>query len=112
MTLGNKGLGIGGQVLGSIIAVIGINLPGLILILFIVPFWEDLKKITRIRHSLSGISAVAVGFMATALILLVHPFGLNWMAYLIMIATFLLLNFTKIKTPVVIVIGVVLGLIF
>ncbi|HVV56625.1 MAG TPA: chromate efflux transporter [Mucilaginibacter sp.] len=112
MTLGNKGLGIGGQVLGSIIAVIGINMPGLILILFIVPFWEDLKKITRIRNSLSGISAVAVGFMATALILLTKPFGLHWEAYALMVATFLLLNFTKIKTPVVIVIGVVLGLIF
>jgi chromate transporter len=112
MTLGNKGFSIGGQVLGSIIAVIGINLPGLILILFIVPFWEDLKKITRIRHSLSGISAVAVGFMATALILLIHPFGLNWMAYGLMIATFLLLSFTKIKTPIVIIIGIALGLIF
>jgi len=50
--------------------------------------------------------------MATALILLTRPFGLNWMAYLIMTGTFLLLNFTKIKTPVVIVIGVVLGLVF
>ena len=98
--------------MGSIVAVIGINLPGLILILFIVPFWEDLKKITRIRNSLIGISAVAVGFMATALILLVRPFGLNWMAYGLMLGTFALLNFTKIKTPVVIIIGVVLGLVF
>ena len=112
MTLGNKGFNVWGQVLGSIIAVIGINLPGLILILFIVPFWEDLKKITRIRNSLSGISAVAVGFMATALIMLTIPFGLRWDAYGLMIGTFLLLNFTKIKTPVVIVIGVVLGLVF
>ncbi|MDB5032291.1 chromate efflux transporter [Mucilaginibacter sp.] len=112
ITLGNKGYGIGGQIIGSIIAVVGINLPGFILILFIVPFWNDLKKIARIKNSLSGINAVAVGFMATALILLTRPFGLNWMAYLIMIATFLLLQFTKIKTPVVIVIGVVLGLIF
>src|ERR1700743_1814994 len=112
MSLGNKGFGIGGQIMGSIVAVIGINMPGLILILFIVPFWEDLKKITRIRNSLSGISAVAVGFMATALIMLTIPFGLRWEAYLLMIATFLLLNFTKIKTPIVIVIGVVMGLIF
>ena len=112
MTLGNKGFGISGQILGSIIAVIGINLPGLILILFIVPFWEDLKKITRIRHSLSGISAVAVGFMATALILLTKPFGLHWLPYALMIGTFLLLNFTKIKTPIVIIIGIALGLIF
>ncbi|MGZ3754144.1 MAG: chromate efflux transporter [Mucilaginibacter sp.] len=112
ITLGNKGYGISGQILGSTIAVIGINLPGLILILFIVPFWDDLKKITRIRNSLSGINAVAVGFMATAFILLVRPFADNWLAYILMLATFALLYFTKIKTPFVIVIGVVLGLVF
>lgn len=112
ITMANKGGGIVGQVVGSIVAVIGINAPGFILILFIVPFWNDLKKITRIKNSLSGINAVAVGFMATALILLVRPFGLDWMAYLIMAAAFLLLYFTKIKTPVIIIIGIVLGLIF
>ncbi|MDB5006097.1 MAG: chromate transporter [Mucilaginibacter sp.] len=112
ITMGNKGGGIFSQIIGSVVAVIGINSPGLILILFIVPFWNDLKKITRIKNSLSGINAVAVGFMATALILLTRPFGLNWMAYLIMAATFLVLEFTKIKTPFVIIIGIVLGLIF
>lgn len=111
ITLGNKGYGIGGQIIGSIVAVIGVNTPGLILILFIVPFWEDLKKITRIKNSLNGINAVAVGFMATALILLVRPFGGNWLAYVLMLATFLLLHFTRIKTPLIILIGVVLGFI-
>jgi len=112
MSMGNKGGSIIGQVAGSVVAVIGINAPGLILILFIVPFWNDLKKITRIKNSLSGINAVAVGFMSTALILLARPFGLNWLAYLIMAATFLLLYFTKIKTPVIIIIGIALGLVF
>lgn len=112
ITLGNRGYGVAGQIIGSLVAVIGINLPGLILILFIVPFWEDLKKITHIRNSLSGINAVAVGFMATAFILLVAPFGTDWMAYLIMAGAFCLLYFTKIKTPIVILIGVMLGLIF
>lgn len=112
ITLGNKGYGVPGEILGSVIAVIGINLPGLILILFIVPFWNDLKKIARIKNSLSGINAVAVGFMATAFILLVRPFADNWMAYVLMLGTFALLYFTKIKTPFVIVIGVVLGLVF
>src|SRR6185312_4880878 len=102
MTLGNKGFNFWGQLLGSLIAVIGINSPGLILILFIVPFWEDLKKITRIKNSLSGINAVAVGFMATALISLSRPFGIDFMAYGIIIGTFVLLQFTKIKTPWVI----------
>ena len=112
LSMGNNSGGIFSEVTGSLVAVIGINLPGLILILFIVPFWNDLKKITHIKNSLSGINAVAVGFMATALILLTKPFGLNWMAYLLMSATFVLLKFTKTKTPVVIIIGVVLGLIF
>ena len=112
MSMGNKGGGVFGQIAGSIVAVLGINLPGLILILFIVPFWDDLKKITRIKNSLSGINAVAVGFMATALILLTRPFGLNWMAYLVMVVTFLILQFTKIKTPYIIIIGVLLGLLF
>ncbi|WP_091143084.1 chromate efflux transporter [Mucilaginibacter pineti] len=111
ITLGNKGFGIGGQIIGSIVAVIGVNTPGLILILFIVPFWDDLKKITRIKNSLSGINAVAVGFMATAFILLVRPFGGNWIAYLLMLGTFLLLHFTRIKTPFIILIGVVMGLV-
>lgn len=112
ISLGNRGYGLAGQIIGSLVAVIGINLPGLILILFIVPFWEDLKKITRIKNSLSGINAVAVGFMATALILLVAPFGADWMSYLIMAGAFCLLYFTRIKAPVVIIIGIALGLIF
>jgi chromate transporter len=112
ITLGNKGYGLGGQIMGSVVAVIGLNLPGLILILFIVPFWEDLKKITRIKNSLSGINAVAVGFMATAFILLARPLGTDWLAYALMAGTFILLYFTKIKTPFVIIIGIVLGLIF
>jgi chromate transporter len=112
LSMGNTGHGIFGQIIGSLVAVIGLNAPGLILILFIVPFWDDLKKITRIKNSLNGINAVAVGFMATALILLTRPFGLNWLAYVVMAATFLLLNFTKIKAPVVIIIGIALGLIF
>ena len=112
MAMGNSGYGVVGQIVGSVIAVIGVNTPGLILTLFIVPFWDDLKKITRIKNSLNGINAVAVGFMATALILLVKPFAANWIAWALMGGTFLLLNFTKIKTPWVIVIGVVMGLVF
>jgi chromate transporter len=112
ITMGNSGYSIGGQILGSLVAVIGINLPGMILILFIVPFWEDLKKITRIKNSLSGINAVAVGFMATAFLLLYRPVGINLLANAIIIATFLILKYTKIKTPFIIVIGVVLGFIF
>ena len=111
LTLGNKGYGIAGQVLGSLIAVIGINAPGIILILFIVPFWNDLKKITRIKKSLSGINAVALGFMISAFFLLLAPVGLNYLNIITILITFLILRFTKIKIPYIILGGILTGLI-
>lgn len=112
LSMKNFGYGIGGQILGGVIGVIGINLPGLILVLFIVPFWDDLKKISRIRHSLSGINAVSVGFIFAAFILLLVPIGFNWLFIAIMIITFLVLNFTKISTPLIVLAGILVGYLF
>lgn len=112
LTLGNRGYGISGQIMGSFISMLGINLPGLILILFIVPFWEDLKKISGIRNSLSGINAVAVGFMVAAFLFLAEPFATDFRGIGLMIGTFLLLHFTPVKTPIVILMGVLLSVIF
>lgn len=112
LSMKNFGYGLWGQILGGLIGVIGINLPGLILVLFIVPFWDDLKKISRIRHSLSGINAVSVGFIIAAFVLLLIPMGFNWVFLGIMVATFLLLNFTKISPPVVVLAGILVGYLF
>lgn len=109
LSMKNFGYGITGQIWGGTVAVLGINLPGLILVLLIVPFWEDLKKITRIKNSLAGISAVSVGFIIAAFILLVKPIGLDFMAIIILICTFLILNFTKISPPVIVLAGILLG---
>jgi len=111
LSMKNGGYGISGQISGGLLAVIGINLPGLILVLFIVPFWNDLKKITRIKHSLSGINAVSVGFIFAAFILLAKPIGINWLPITLIITTFLTLNFTKISPPIIILAGVLLGFI-
>jgi chromate transporter len=112
LSMKNFGYGLWGQILGGLIGVIGINLPGLILVLFIVPFWDDLKKISRIRHSLSGINAVSVGFIIAAFVLLLIPMGYNWIFLGIMLATFLLLNFTKISPPVIVLAGILIGYLF
>ncbi len=109
ITLKNFGYGPAGQALGALVAVLGINLPGLILILFIVPFWNDLKKINRIRNSLSGINAVSVGFLGAAFLLLFRHVGFELISLAIIAGTFLLLRYTKIKTPVLILLGVLLG---
>lgn len=101
--------GVPGQAVGGLLAVLGINLPGLILVLFIVPFWDDLKKIARIKHSLSGINAVSVGFIIAAFILLVKPVGIHLLPISLIVATFLILNFTKISPPWIIIAGIILG---
>lgn len=109
LSMRNFGYGLGGQILGGAVAVIGINLPGLILVLFIVPFWDDLKKIARIKYSLSGINAVSVGFILAAFILLVIPIRLDVMAIGILAVTFLLLNFTKVSPTILVIAGIFLG---
>ena len=109
LSMRNFGYGLPGQILGGAVAVLGINLPGLILVLFIVPFWEDLKKITRIKYSLGGINAVSVGFILAAFILLVKPIGLDYLAISILVITFLILNFTKISPPFIVIAGILLG---
>lgn len=109
LSMRNFGYGVTGQITGGIVAVLGINLPGLILVLFIVPFWEDLKKIARIKYSLSGINAVSVGFIIAAFILLVKPIGMDFTAITVLIVTFLILNFTKISPPFIVLGGILLG---
>jgi len=111
MTMINQGRGILGQIAGSFIAVLGINLPGLILILFIVPFWNDLRKIVQIKSFLRGINAVAVGFMFATLGLLWQGLDIHWQSMLIVILTFLLLLFTRVHASILIVLGIGLGFI-
>ena len=109
LSMKNFGYSLFGQIMGGIIGVIGINLPGLILILFIVPFWDDLKKIARIKHSLSGINAVSVGFIVAAFILLLKPVGLDFLSGGIIVATFLILNYTRISPTFIVLGGILLG---
>lgn len=109
LSMKNFGYGLYGQIAGGIIAVVGINLPGLILVLFIVPFWDDLKKITRIKHSLAGINAVSVGFIVAAFMLLLKPIGLEPLSITIMTVTFLILNFTRISPPFLVIAVMLLG---
>ncbi len=109
LSMKQGGYSIMGQALGGFLAVLGINLPGLILVLFIVPFWNDLKKISRIKNSLSGINAVSVGFIIAAFILLVKPIGIEILPISLILSTFLILNFTKISPPFIVLAGIILG---
>ena len=101
--------GIGGEILGSIIATIGIFLPGTFFIFFVIKFWEQLKKYRIVRASIEGINAASSGMVIAAAFLLFQPLEPNFINMAMIIATFLTLMFTKIPPPFIILAGLVAG---
>jgi chromate transporter len=108
--------GLWGQLLGSLVATVGIFLPGTILIFFIIRFWDRLKQYRVVKASLEGINAASAGIVtATAITLLqpmMQPIQIGWLNYLIIISTFGALVNGKLPSPVIILIGILAGLIF
>jgi chromate transporter len=58
--------GIGGQVIGAVVASIGVFLPSFLIVLFFFPIWQKLKKYALFYRSLEGIYAAVVGIMLGA----------------------------------------------
>jgi chromate transporter len=52
---------------GAAIALIGISLPGLLLVAGILPFWDRLRAKPKVRAAMMGINASVVGILAAAL---------------------------------------------
>jgi len=103
-----RGAGILTQVLGAVAGGVGIFLPGLLLIYFIFPVWEKLKKIKGIKASLRGITAVAGGLISTAAVILMQKSGFQLDNILVMLITLVLLFWKKIPAPLI-VLGVLLA---
>ncbi len=97
------------QVLGSIAGGIGIFLPGLLLIYFIYPIWENLKKIKGIKVSLKGINAVAGGLITVSSIILMQKSGFMIDNIIITIVTVMLLLTKKIPSPFIVLLVLILG---
>lgn len=101
-----------GEILGSILATIGIFLPGTFFIFFVIRFWDQLKKYRIIRASLEGINAASAGMVIAATFLLFQPLEPDFINMAMIISTFLLLMFTKIPSPFIILAGLIAGFIF
>ncbi|MNY49872.1 hypothetical protein D3C86_1853360 [compost metagenome] len=50
-----------------------------------------------------------MGFIIAAFVLLLIPVALNGLAIAVMVITFLVLNYTKISTPFIVLAGILLG---
>ncbi|HSU51162.1 MAG TPA: chromate efflux transporter [Segetibacter sp.] len=99
------------QILGCIIGSIGIFLPSLLLVLFFYPVWNTLKKYVVVFRAMEGINAVVVGIMiaATILLFLSIPSKFEWFNLSAVLTTFLLLQFTRIPSPIIVLAFLVLG---
>ena len=104
-----RDLGIGGQILAGFVAACGIFLPGTFLIFFVIRFWDSLKKFRVVRASLEGVTAASAGMVAAAAFILFQPIENTTINVIVVIGTFLLLTYTKVPSPLIILVGLLAG---
>ena len=103
------------QVIGCLIGTIGIFLPSALLVLFFFPIWNNLKKYAAVYRSLEGINAVVVGIMIASTfyimkdISLIEPKTISFINVFVILCTFLILNFTRLASPFIVVGCLLLG---
>jgi chromate transporter len=113
-----KNEGVKMQLLGCLLGTIAIFLPSALLVLFFFPVWQYLKKYVVVFRALEGINAVVVGFMWAAALYLLHGVKVDVAGHvmliniLVIIATPVLLKFTRIPAPVIVLFCLLLGWVF
>lgn len=107
-----NGAGVTRQLLGAGAAGIGIFLPGILLIYFVYPVWEQLKKIRAIKISLKGITAVAGGLIAASALVLLVKNGFAIDTLLATCITAALLFTKKIPAPLIVLLMLIAGTVF
>jgi chromate transporter len=106
------------QLLGCIIGSIAIFLPSALLVLFFFPVWQNLRKFVVVYRSLEGINAAVVGIMIAATLYLlkdVSIMSLSTVSFIniaVIIGTFLVLQYSKIPAPFIVLACLLFGLIF
>ena len=110
--------GVGWQVVGCFAGLFFIFLPSVLLVLFFFPVWSNLKKYAVVYRSLEGINAVVVGIMTASSFYLLKDISIGDMRIeslinlLVIGGTFLIIQFTRLPSPIIVLICLALGWIF
>jgi chromate transporter len=110
--------GIHWQVVGCIIGTIAIFMPSALLVLFFFPIWHNLKKYAVVYRALEGINAVVVGIMVASTLYMMKDISLTEFRTVsvlnlgVIVGTWLLLSLTRIPSPVIVLVCLMLGWIF
>jgi chromate transporter len=103
------------QLLGCLIGTIAIFLPSALLVLFFFPIWNNLKKYAAVYRSIEGINAAVVGILIAATLFIMKDISIieaktvSFINVGIILGTFLLLHYTKIPSPIVVIFCLLLG---
>ena len=113
------------QWLGCAVSLVSIYLPSVLMVLFFYPIYQNLKHHVMIFRALEGIYAVIIGIIwASALIFFkeIYHIGfkdimtdfdkvlsIDWMSILAIPITFIILKYTKIPPPLIVVFFLILG---
>ena len=106
------------QLLGCVIGSIAIFLPSALLVLFFFPVWQNLKKFVVVFRSLEGINAAVVGIMIAATLYLLKDVSIMSMGTIsfiniaVILGTFLILQYTRIPPPFIVLFCLLIGLVF
>jgi chromate transporter len=95
------------QALGCAIGMMGVFLPGILLVLFFYPVWEHLKKYAVVHRSLEGILSAVVGLMIAAALYLSKDLFMSAdmsiarVHFMVIITTIYLLTLTRVAAPLI-----------
>lgn len=96
------------QLLGCVIGSIAIFLPSALLVLFFFPVWQHLKKYIVVFRALEGINATVVGIMFAGTLYLIKDVSIlslsvaSFINIGIIVGTFLVLQYSKIPSPFIV----------
>jgi chromate transporter len=114
-----KEKGVTWQIVGAVVASVGVFLPSFFIVLFFFPIWQILKRYAIIYRSLEGIYAAVVGIMFGATLYLMKDIaivldGAHWLQFVIYGVVFLLSTYLiykqKIATQWIVIGTIALGL--
>jgi chromate transporter len=108
-SLSMRDWGVSGQILGSLVASIGIFLPGIFLIFFVIRFWDQLKQYRGIRASLEGVNATSTGLTIAAGFILFQPMMNNTTSVVTVFVTLLILLNEIMPSYLLILVGLAMG---
>jgi len=97
------------QIAGALAAGIGIFLPGILLIFFVYPVWEDLKRIKAIKVSLRGVVPVAAGLICASGVILLQKNGFALDTLLVTALSLVLLLTRKVPAPLLVAAAIAAG---